>query len=90
MRSIDRPPRHELYRICEDPGETTDLAAKHPEIVSRMKMQYDTWFTDVTRRWPEQPAAEDSLLPRGEQQSNFTPKGGSPEQKMPGSHARCS
>jgi arylsulfatase A-like enzyme len=66
-RSIDGPPRHELYRIPEDPGETTDLAAKHPEIVDRMKKQYDTWFTDVTRRWPEQPAAADELLPRGGQ-----------------------
>lgn len=57
--SIDGPPRHELYRISEDPGETTDLAAEHPEIVHRMKKQYDAWFTDVTKRWSEQPPAGD-------------------------------
>ncbi|HOD80252.1 MAG: Arylsulfatase precursor [Planctomycetes bacterium ADurb.Bin126] len=50
-RSIDGPPRYELYDIAADPGETKDLAAEHREIVERMKQQYDSWFTDVAARW---------------------------------------
>ena len=57
--SIEGPPRYELYHLGEDPGETTDLAARHPEIVRRMKGQYEEWFTDVASRWPKEPAKAD-------------------------------
>jgi arylsulfatase/arylsulfatase A len=50
-RSIEGPPRYELYDIAADPGETRDLAGEHPEIVEAMSKQYDTWFTDVAARW---------------------------------------
>ncbi|HUT09222.1 MAG TPA: arylsulfatase [Thermoguttaceae bacterium] len=50
-RSIEGPPRYELYDIAADPGETKDLAAEHPDIVERMKQQYDAWFTEVCARW---------------------------------------
>ena len=53
-RSIDGPPRHELYDIAADPGETKDLAAKHPDTVAAMRKQYDAWFTDVCARWHAQ------------------------------------
>jgi arylsulfatase/arylsulfatase A len=53
--SIEGPPRHELYDISADPGETTDLAGEHPEIVRGMTKQYDQWFTDVTSRWSTDP-----------------------------------
>jgi len=49
--SIEGPARYELYNLATDPGETTDLAAKHPEIVSKLKAQYDAWFTQVAKRW---------------------------------------
>ncbi|HPM83607.1 MAG TPA: arylsulfatase [Candidatus Anammoximicrobium sp.] len=52
-RSIEGPPRYELYDIAADPGETKDLAAEHPEVVEAMKKQYDTWFTDVAARWQD-------------------------------------
>lgn len=52
-RSIEGPPRYELYDIAADPGETKDLAAEHPEIVEAMKRQYDAWFTDVAARWQD-------------------------------------
>lgn len=56
-RSIDGPPRYELYDIAADPGETKDLAAAHPEIVEKMKKQYEAWFDDVAARWfPKTPA----------------------------------
>jgi len=50
-RSIDGPPRYEIYDIDADPGETKDVAAEHPEIVDQMKKEYDAWFTDVSARW---------------------------------------
>jgi len=50
-RSIQGPPRVELYDIARDPGEAKDLAAAHPEVADRMKHQYDVWFTDVAARW---------------------------------------
>jgi len=54
-RSIEGPPRYELYDIAADPGETKDLAQRHPEIVQKMKRQYDQWFTDVAARWHSSP-----------------------------------
>ncbi len=57
--SIEGPPRYELYDIRTDPGETTDLADQHPEIVHKMMEQYDAWFTDVTRRWSKPPKTKD-------------------------------
>lgn len=50
-RSIEGPARHELYDIAADPGETKDLAGEHPDIVEKMKKQYDVWFDDVAGRW---------------------------------------
>ena len=51
QRTIEGPPRHELYDLASDPGETRDLAAAHPEVVERMKRQYEAWFDDVSARW---------------------------------------
>ncbi len=50
-RSIEGAVRYELYDLAADPGETLDLADKHPEVVERMKKQYETWFDDVCARW---------------------------------------
>ncbi len=50
-RSIEGQPRHELYDIAADPGETRNVAADHPGMVEKMKKEYDTWFTDVCSRW---------------------------------------
>lgn len=44
-------PRWELFDIAQDPGETTDLAAQHPDLVARMKAQYEAWFDDVWTSW---------------------------------------
>jgi hypothetical protein len=52
-RSIEGPPRHELYDIAADPGETKDLAGAQPEVVARMRRQYEAWFDDVAARWTE-------------------------------------
>ncbi len=40
----DGPGDLELYRVKSDPGERQNLAAEHPEVVKRMKKEYDEWF----------------------------------------------
>ncbi|WP_037254759.1 arylsulfatase [Rhodopirellula europaea] len=37
----------ELYDLKADPGETTDVADSHPEIVTRMLTAFDTWWDEV-------------------------------------------
>jgi arylsulfatase A len=47
-RSIDGIlPRFELYDIANDPTETRDVAAEHPEVVEQLRNQYNAWFGDV-------------------------------------------
>ena len=31
----------QLYNLAEDPGETTNLSEKHPEIVAKLKAMLD-------------------------------------------------
>lgn len=50
-RTIEGQPRHELYAIATDSEELHDVAGDHPEIVERMKRQYQAWFDDVAARW---------------------------------------
>jgi len=40
---------HELYDLTVDPSEKTDLAARHPEIVNRMKSELEAWQQSVQR-----------------------------------------
>lgn len=44
------PTGFELYNIEQDPGETRDLADKHPEIVEAFVREYEAWFDDVTNQ----------------------------------------
>jgi arylsulfatase A-like enzyme len=39
--------KYELFKLSEDPYEQHDLAAQNPEIVSRLKADYEAWFADV-------------------------------------------
>jgi len=36
-----------LPDINKDPGETTNIAAEHPEVVADMKKAYDVWWDEV-------------------------------------------
>ena len=38
----------ELYDIIADPREQEDIAAEHPDVVSRMRRRYEEWFRDVS------------------------------------------
>ena len=37
----------ELYDIRNDPGETTNVIEKHPEVVAKMRRAYDAWWEEV-------------------------------------------
>ncbi len=39
--------REELYDKLSDPSETNNLAESEPEILEKMRAQYDAWFSDV-------------------------------------------
>jgi arylsulfatase A len=40
----------ELYEIPNDPGEQNDLAAKHPEVVAKLRSAYESWFQDAIKQ----------------------------------------
>jgi arylsulfatase/arylsulfatase A len=40
-------PKFELFDLSSDPYETQDVAAQHPEIVAKLKSEYEAWFKDV-------------------------------------------
>ncbi len=42
------PSGWKLYDLEADPGEETDLKRKHPEIVDRLRGEFERWFADVT------------------------------------------
>jgi arylsulfatase len=37
----------ELYDVLADPGETTNVIARHPEVVARMRAAYDCWWAEI-------------------------------------------
>ena len=37
----------ELYDIKSDPGQKTDLAASHPDVVNRLRGDYETWWNSL-------------------------------------------
>jgi arylsulfatase A-like enzyme len=58
------PNKYELYDLTVDPSEKTDLAAKYPEIVNRMKAELENWQQSVLRsRRGEDYRGKSSLQP---------------------------
>ncbi|EMI57464.1 arylsulfatase [Rhodopirellula sallentina] len=37
----------ELYDISNDPGETNDVSANYPEVVSQLRKSYDVWWNSL-------------------------------------------
>jgi arylsulfatase len=37
----------ELYDLTTDPGETTNVIARHPEVVAEFRAAYDKWWNEV-------------------------------------------
>ncbi|NRB74034.1 MAG: sulfatase-like hydrolase/transferase [Verrucomicrobiales bacterium] len=48
-------PKFELYRLDEDPSESTDLSGKFPDRARRMAQQITEWYRETTASSPEQP-----------------------------------
>jgi hypothetical protein len=47
------PPIFELYNMKHDPLEMRDVAAEHPQVVQRLKREYEAWFRDVSSTRPD-------------------------------------
>ena len=47
-RAVNEGGGWELFDMATDPGQTRDVAARHPQLVERLAGEYDTWFEDVT------------------------------------------
>ena len=39
----------ELYDIKTDPGQKTNVAEKHPDVVKTLRNHYETWWADVSK-----------------------------------------
>ncbi len=51
-----RPPM--LFDLSKDPGESTDVAARQPEIVKKLQAKYDLWSKSLPApRWRDLPEA---------------------------------
>ncbi|EMI19640.1 arylsulfatase A [Rhodopirellula maiorica SM1] len=65
----------ELFDISVDPGETTNVAAANPEVVSQLQKAYDQWWDSavplmVNEGLPKVKPDEQPLVKRYEQQRN--------------------
>ncbi len=40
----------ELYDLKDDPGESRNVIAEHPDVASRLRAAYDDWWRDVLPR----------------------------------------
>ncbi len=43
----DTEQRWQLFDVQADPGEQTDVAAKHPAVVAELRAAYDQWWDSV-------------------------------------------
>ncbi len=56
-----------LYNVQADPGEKTDVAAAHPDIVKAMDAEYDKWWAAVLPMLVNEDAAQPAVNPYHEQ-----------------------
>lgn len=53
---VPEPPgglHFQLYDAVNDPGESKNVADEHPEVVAKMKQDYDDWFASVSSTRPD-------------------------------------
>ncbi len=50
----------ELFDVAAEPGETTDVAKQHPEVVKRLDTEYDAWWASL----PPYLVNEDAIPPK--------------------------
>ncbi len=41
----------ELFDVRTDPGQTTDVAADYPDVVTRLRKDYEAWWAKVSRQF---------------------------------------
>lgn len=63
--SLSGEPKLELYNMLSDPLEMNDVADQHPDVVARMKREYEAWFRDVSSTRPDNYAPHRLELPAG-------------------------
>lgn len=51
--SFSGQPRFELFHLGEDPLELKNVVDEHPEVVARLKAEYEKWFADVGNTRPD-------------------------------------
>ena len=49
-RAVRESETWQLFDMRNDPAESRDVAAQHPQVVRRLADAYDRWFDDVTKR----------------------------------------
>ena len=47
VNAKNRPDAWELYDLAADPGEKTDVAQEHPDVVKHLAAEYDAWWQSV-------------------------------------------
>lgn len=55
---------NELYNFDNDPGQKTNVASEHPDVVSKMQRFYDTWWESI------QPDIRYAEIPIGDTNAN--------------------
>ncbi|WP_197528881.1 sulfatase-like hydrolase/transferase [Aeoliella mucimassa] len=62
---------YELYRLADDPNETTDVAEQHPEVVEQLKESLERFFSwQAAQQVPRYDEGRDELPPL----ENWTPR----------------
>ena len=78
---IPTPAWSEFY-VKADPGEETDIAAKHPEVIAELETAYDRWWEPVLPLMVNEDAVGPQVNPFKEQywnQFGGGPRGVEPE-----------
>ena len=57
--------RVELYDIVRDPGQQNNVADQHSEVVDQLRAAYESWWSDISRRFHE-----DARIVIGSKQAN--------------------
>jgi arylsulfatase A-like enzyme len=70
----------ELYDLDADPGETTNVIAKHPQIVASLRASYDAWWQDVQPLLVNETATGPKINPMKE--LYWKQFGGGPDEKL--------
>src|SRR5215468_4666422 len=55
--------RWELYDVKADPGEKTDLAAQHPDVVKELDAAYDKWWAEALPLLENENATQPAVNP---------------------------